>query len=223
MANEIQKYTFSDTPNAGSWTPTWNGEASIGSMNFSASAGDLPSYLAQIPGIDGGANVSVSGTYASGFTVEFTGTLANTDVATLSYQDNTLSIEGTVAFGTTQEGGGGSNEIQTLEIDADGGTYSINIPGYGSTSSLNWDDAASTIGNAIAAAIGGGATVTGSGSFPSFSFEFIDGAANTNIAQMEFNTNSLTKTVTISVDVLQEGSADISSVNVSSVLMMGVG
>lgn len=206
MANEIQKYTFSFVPTAGSWKPVWQGNASSGSMTDVAVSSDLSGYLAQIPGIDDNANVSVSGSYASGFTVEFVGSLANTDLATLSYQDNTLSIAGTATFGTTQNGGGGSNEIQTIDIDADGGTYTISIPGYGATSALNWNDDAWTIATALSSLISGGAVVTGSGFFPNFSFDFGGGFADTDIPQMAFGTNSLTKAVTISVSVLQEGS-----------------
>lgn len=206
MANEIQKYTFSVVPTSGSWRPVWNGNASGGSMTEVSVASDLAAYLAQIPGIDDQTNVSVSGNYASGFTVEFVGSLANTDVATLSHQDNTLSVAGTATFGTTQDGGGGNNEIQTIDIDADGGTYSISIPGYGTTSALNWNDDASTIATALSSLISGGALVTGSGFFPNFSFDFGGGVADTDIPQMAIGTNSLTKAVTISVSVLQEGS-----------------
>jgi hypothetical protein len=226
MANEIQKYTFSAVPTAGLWRPAYDGNASASSMSEISGAADLPGYLAQIAAISSQLNVSCSGSYADGFTVEFVGELANTDMLMLSYQDNTLTAAGGATFGTTQDGGGGNNEIQTLAIDSgiDGGTYTISIFGYGETSSLAWNADATTIALAISSMMGGGAAVVGSGAWPSFSFEFDGSVANTDIAQMGFGTNSLTKSVTISVSVLQEGSpADPDSGSYKNITLLGVG
>jgi hypothetical protein len=217
MANEIQKYTFSAVPSAGSWKPVYEGSPG------SAVAWDAAASTALDASLDAliGPNSDSSGDYTSGLTVEFNGSLANTNVSTLSYQDNTLTIAGSATFGTTQEGGGGSNEIQTIVIDATAGTYTILISGYGTTATLNWNDDAAAIANAITNTIGGGATVNGSGTFPNYSFEFAGGVADTNINQMSFGTNSLTKTVTISVSVMQEGSP-LSGV-AKNMLLLGVG
>lgn len=203
--NEIQKYTFSAVPTAGSWKPVYDGEASLLPIDYAdIASGNGTVRLQSITAI-GSGNAAGSGDYNSGFTFEFIGEKGNADMLTLSYQDNTLTIPGGVTFGTTQEGGGGNNEVQTIVLDADGGAFTILIPGYGTTSILNWNDDANTIAGAIASAVGGGVSISFSGSGGSYSFEFQGGLADTDIPQMSFGTNSLTKAVSISVSVLQEG------------------
>ena len=216
MANEIQKYTFSVVPTGGSWTPVY--ESSPGS----AIAWDAAASTALDAILDGliGPNSDSSGDYISGLTVEFNGSLSNTNVSTLSYQDNTLTVAGDAAFATTQEGGGGSNEVQTIVIDADGGTFTIAVAGYGTTGSLNWNADASTISSAFAAI---GLANSATGSWPSFSIEFNGAQADTDIQQMAFGINSLTKAVSISVSVLQEGSAAPPASSSGSLSLMGVG
>jgi len=224
VANEIQKYTFSAVPNGGSWKPVYDSNPSSGSMNDVNAGAELAAYLAQITGIDNSANVSCGGNYTSGMTVEFVGSLANTDMLELSYQDNTLTMTGSATFGTTQDGGGGNNEVQTIILDSDGGTFTILIPGYGTTGTLNWNDDANTISLAITSAVGSGAMVVGSGASGSYSFEFQGGLANSDIPQMSFGANSLTKSVSISVSVLQEGSATRGSPQSPlNLLLLGVG
>lgn len=220
MANEIQKITPSTVPTGGSWKIVYDGAASVAI----ASGSNAATVQAAAEGIAaiGSGNVSVTGDESSGFTFEFIGSLANTNMLTLSYQDNTLTIAGSATFATTQDGGGGQNEVQTIVIDADGGTFTINLPSYGTTGTLNWNDGIEPIASAIQALIGG-SSVNGSGSFPSYTFEFFGPVTNTDIGQMEFGTNGLTIAVSISVSVLQEGSPAPASSNQGALLTMGVG
>ena len=220
--NEIQKYTFSAVPTAGSWKPVYDGEASLLPIDYAdIASGNGTVRLQSITAI-GSGNAAGSGDYNSGFTFEFIGEKGNADMLTLSYQDHTLTIPGGVTFGTTQEGGGGNNEVQTIAIDADGGTFAISIPGYAATGSISATADGNDIRNAIEVATGAG-TVSVSGGSGSYSFEFVGSLADTDIGQMSLGTSSLTKAVLISVSVLQEGVPVAVSLSSSSNTMAETG
>lgn len=224
MANEIQKYTFSAVPTGGSWKPEYNGNASAGALNDVQPGAELPSYLEQITGIDSQSNVSCSGNYASGMTVEFVGALANTDMLTLGYQDNTLAIAVTdLGCNVVQEGGGGNNETQDIGFNAStgSGSFDISWSGYGTISAIAYNADTTAFQSALDAVFGSGnttATVFGVGNWR---IVFGGSLADTDIPTPTF-TNNLTIPVTISVSVLQEGSAAPPASNAQSMLLIGI-
>lgn len=208
MANEIQLIEFSAVPTAGSWRPVFNGSSSGTAMDYSHEFGDLDGILAQCVGIDFASNVTVTGSYTAGFTVEFVGDLANTNVSTLSYQDNTLKIAGSGSVSTHQEGGGGTDEQQDVTIVGDGGTFTLTTY-IGTTSAITRDVSDTTTATNIANALnslGHGAVSVSvvSAGVLRVTFSAVD--AGTDVAQMTIDASLVTQSVTISVSVVQEGS-----------------
>lgn len=214
--NEIQKYTFSAVPTGGSWKPAYNGNASSGSMADVNTGAELSGYLEQITGIDSQLNVSCGGSYASGMTVEFVGALANTDMLTLGYQDNTLAIAVTdLGCNVVQEGGGGNNETQDIGFNASTGSGSVDISwsGYG-TITLSYNG--SGLQSALDTVFGSGnatGTVNGAGNW---TITFGGSLADTDIPTPTFPSSSLAIPVSISVEVIQEGEPSIQSTPVVS-------
>jgi len=226
VANEIQKYTFSAVPTGGSWKPVYDGNASSGSMSDVGSGADLAGYLAQITGIDNSANVSCSGNYTSGMTVEFVGALANTDMLTLSYQDNTLTIqEADLGVSIVQEGGGGNNETQDIGFHAStsGGTFDASWAGYGTITAIAYNADTAALQSALDVVFGSGNTTATVFSVGNWRIVFGGALADTDIASPSF-VNNLTLSVSISVSVLQEGSASSGSPQSPlNLLLLGVG
>lgn len=224
MANEIQKYTFSAVPTAGSWKPVYDSNPSPGSMNDANTGADLATYLAQITGIDSAANVSCSGNYTSGMTVQFVGALANTDMLTLSHQDNTLVTSGgSVSITTVQEGGGGANEKQRIEVSgATGGSFVLGVSELGSNPTLTLPLTTASIEAAFTAV---SCAVTCTADAGGFLIEFSGSPlSDLNVNEMTLASNSLTTDVSISVSVLQEGSASSGSPQSPlNLLLLGVG
>jgi len=222
VANEIQKYTFSAVPTGGSWKPVYDSNPSSGSMNDVSVGNELAGYLGQIAGIDSSANVSCGGNYASGIMVEFVGALANTDMLTLSYQDNTLaSAASDPSISIVQEGGVGQNEIQDITWSAGSGSFTLSWSGYGTTASINYNDASGAVSGILNGIFGAQTAVADiSGGVR---IEFISGLAETDMPTPTFS-SSLANPVTISVSVLQEGAASSGSPQSPlNLLLLGVG
>ena len=223
MANEIQKYTFSTVPTTGSWKPVYDSEPGS-AVNDASVAGDVELALAAIAAIASGSNVNVSGNYTSGFTVEFVGALANTDMLTLSYQDNTLTTqEADLGVNIVQEGGGGNNETQDIGFHAStsGGTFNVSWSGYGTITAIAYNADATALQSALDVVFGSGNTTATVFSVGNWRIVFGGALADTDIASPSF-VNNLTLSVSISVSVLQEGSPASSSGD-KTMLLMGVG
>jgi uncharacterized phage protein gp47/JayE len=69
--NEKQLLTFDPIPTAGTYTLSFGGDTTLFTINYNASAGTVQSSLITLPSID---SCIVTGTYESGFLIEFDGT-----------------------------------------------------------------------------------------------------------------------------------------------------
>lgn len=104
--NEIQLVTVTGTPTGGTFTLTFDGQTTAG-IAFDATAAAVKSALAALSSVGGTANVAVSGSTSGPWTVEFQGSLADTNVAQMT-ADATGLTGGTtpaVTVTTSTEGG----------------------------------------------------------------------------------------------------------------------
>jgi hypothetical protein len=86
--NEIQLLTFDAVPSTGDFTLNFDGEITS-SIPYNAVAGDIETELELLSNI---TDVNVSGDFSVGFTIEFAGVNANTDVSNLVVETNTLDV-----------------------------------------------------------------------------------------------------------------------------------
>lgn len=104
--NEVQLVTITGTPTGGTFTLTFDGQTTAG-IAFDATAAAVKSALAALSSVGGTANVAVSGSAGGPWTVEFQGSLADTNVAQMT-ADATGLTGGTtpaVTVTTSTEGG----------------------------------------------------------------------------------------------------------------------
>jgi flagellar hook-associated protein 3 len=134
---ETQTLTFSAVPTSGSFTLTFDGQKT-GAIQWNEGAAEVETALEALPNLSAD-DVTVTGSYAVGFTITFADTLGN--VPELVAGDNTLDNGGaiTITEGTTTEGIGDTNlavtdsagrvlYVNTTEITSTGVDL-ISIPG----------------------------------------------------------------------------------------------
>jgi hypothetical protein len=100
MANEIQKLEFSKVPLSGSFTFTFDGQTTA-PIDHHATAISIQSALENLSNV-GIGNVIVTGSFASGFTIEFVNALADIDHPEITVTSNTMvaGIPVTLTYGT---------------------------------------------------------------------------------------------------------------------------
>lgn len=135
MANEIKRAYWgsqaspvaSEHVEDGTFTLTFGGDTTD-PIAFDASAATIKSALEALASVD---TVDVQLT-ADGFTVEFQGSHANTDVGDLTCTPSLKQKADTVTVTMTQEGSAGVSEVQTINTGgATGGSYGLNYDGVG--------------------------------------------------------------------------------------------
>lgn len=100
-------------PSAGTYTLTF-GANTTSALAYNANAATVQAALEGLASI-GSNNVQVSGTWPV-FSVEFIGTLANTDVALISGDGDDLFPPSNIHITETRTGGGGVNETQLIRF-----------------------------------------------------------------------------------------------------------
>ena len=104
VANEIQTISFNTVPDAGSFTINFDGEITA-SILFSDGAAAVETALEGLTNI---TDVTVTGSFAAGFTVEWVGVNGNLPQPVMVLDDASTLLTGaapvTVSFLTTQEG-----------------------------------------------------------------------------------------------------------------------
>lgn len=139
-ANEIQDITFSAVPNEGNFTITFDGQTTS-TLWYDAVAADVQAALEALSNV-GVGNVTVTGDFTSGFTIEFIGALANTNQPQVTLATNTLKSGGT----------GGQNEIQriTFSQTPTAGTFTITFDGQ-TTAAIPYNASAAQVKAALEA------------------------------------------------------------------------
>jgi len=193
--NEIQVITIVGTATGGTFTLTFDGETT-GSIAYNASAATVEAALEALSNI-GVGNVDVTGSAGGPYTVEFTGALADTDVAKITA--DTTALEGV-------------NEIQTVTLNtATGGTFTLTFEGE-ETSALAYNASAAAVEAALEALsnIGvGNVDVTGSAGGP-YAVEFIGTLAKVDQAALVFDGANLTGGLAASVAETTPGGGGVS-------------
>ncbi len=99
-SNEVQTVTITAT--GGHWHAIFGGQTS-GEILYSATAAEVETALEAMTSI-GTNNVSVSGSAGGPYTVEFIGTLAATNVATMTTDETALTVAGTAVVAVVHPG-----------------------------------------------------------------------------------------------------------------------
>lgn len=158
--NEVQVITVSGAT-GGTFTLTYDGQTT-GNIAYNASAGTVDTALEALSNI-GSGDVSVTGSAGGPWTVEFTGSLAATNVAPMTASGSSLT--------------GGTPEEQTITLinSPSGGTFTLDFNGE-VTGSIAYNADAATVESALEALPGikpGDVSVTGSAGGP-WTVEFTD-------------------------------------------------
>jgi len=103
--DEIQKIEFSTVPTSGTWQLVFS-SATTGDLAYNDPANTVSSALESLTSI-GTNNVSVSGSYSAGFTIQFDNALSGVGVSMLE-ANNSLSAATTVSITITEVIEGGS-------------------------------------------------------------------------------------------------------------------
>ena len=207
---EVQEIAISEAPTSGSLVI--NGITVDGFNSFTAA--DVEAAIET----GGGANkpCAVTGSQPGPFTVTYD---ADEDVSDslLSFTGSTLAKAASITHGTTQEGDIATNEIQTIQTDADGGLFSLfvndPISGPQSTSSLNFNATAAEVKAALEAVMTVGTVITCTGTLDmTMSVEFGGVAGLQNIDQMTSG-SMLTIYLTVTVNTTTQGVTPISQID----------
>jgi len=116
--NEIQRIAFGATPTGGTFTLSYSGQTTS-AIDYDATAGEIEDALEALSNLAPG-DVVVTGTVPT-ITIEFDGTLAETNVATIVVDGGSLT-GGTfgISVSTTQVGGSdGTNAVWVLVFSTD--------------------------------------------------------------------------------------------------------
>jgi len=198
--NEQQRLLFSNTPNSGNFTITFDGQTT-GNIAYTAAAGDVQTALEALSNI-GAGNVSVSGAFAIGFTIEFIGALAATNLPEITAASSLLLD---------------INELQNLAFSAvpDSGNFTLTFDTK-TTTALPFNATAASIEAALEALTNIGAgNVSVSGNFANdFLIEFTGTLAATDVAEITVASSLLigALAVTASVATSVDGSSTSSTI-----------
>ncbi len=180
--NEKQVVTLGGTAaTGGTFTLTFNGETTT-TIAYNASAATVESALEGLASYSSG-DFTVTGSAGGPYTVEFTGTLAGTNVSIM-----TIDVSGLT---------GGVNEIQTITSpnNPSGGTFRLKFGGEW-TGNIAYNASAATIETALLAlvSIPAGAVSCGGGALPGtdVTVTFQGALARTDVALLEVDSSSLT-------------------------------
>ena len=125
--DEVQLVQFSDVPDDGEWTLTFDGDET-GTLAFNDDATAVESAVNALPSLNG--DVTVTGNYATGFIVTFAGADGSVDQPSLQVGTNTLTtstVQVNMQITVTTEGVL-PNVTCTLQAETAG-----NIPAYADT------------------------------------------------------------------------------------------
>lgn len=147
-ANEVQRLTVNGSPSQGSFTLTYDGQTTS-ALAYNANAAAVQAALIALSNI-GASDVACTGGALPGTPVdiEFTGTLANTNVSAITVNDNFLKH----SISTTTQGNPGTNEAQRISASPApvAGTFTLTYDGQ-TTSPLDYDATAAEIDAALEA------------------------------------------------------------------------
>ena len=190
--NEKQIVTLGGSPTGGTFTLTYSGQTT-GTIAYNASAATVDTALEALSNI-GSGDVSVTGSDGGPWTVEFTGALADTDVALLTADASSLV---------------GTNEQQIITLGTvTGGTFTLTFDGQ-TTGNIAYNASAATVESALEALsnIGAGeATTTGSAGGP-WTVTFSGALAGTDVDTITVDGTNLTGTLNVSISETTDGVA----------------
>ncbi|EMI20702.1 surface-associated protein cshA precursor [Rhodopirellula maiorica SM1] len=174
--NEVQSITLDSLIVGGAFQLQYDGETT-GDLNFNATPAEIQAELELLANI-GPGNVVVTGGPLPGtpIQVEFTNTLGSQNILPQITVVNDRLV---------------NNERQQLSINGGptGGTFTLSVPGHGTTGNINWNANAAAVQTALEGigTIGvGNVTVTGGGNLPgaTFTIEFNGALEDTNIGNI---------------------------------------
>lgn len=185
LGNEVQKVTLSNAT-SGTFTLTFSGQTTAATA-YNAAASLVQTRLENLSNIDPG-DVSVSGADGGPYTIIFGGQFAGTNVAVMTVSGASLNAA--------------VNEVQSVKVDATGGSYTLSFGGY-TTSPIAFNASATTGTSSVRArlealtSIGTGqVTVTGgpgdSGGTTPYTVTFAGTLVATNVAQLTGDSAGLT-------------------------------
>jgi hypothetical protein len=181
--NEVQTITISGGEAGDTMILSWDGDDTA-ELAYDISGADLQTALEGLTGI-GAGQVSVTGD--GPYVVEFTGTLAKTDVAEIT-------------------GVGGKNEVQTISCDGTAGDTMVLSLGGQSTAELAYDISTADLQTALRglSTIGAGnCNVTGTPG-TEYIVEFVAGKALTDVDEIT-GVGGSNETQTVSLDEVTDG------------------
>ena len=129
--NEIQRVEFSNIPDAGQFALNFDGSTTT-SLPYSATPSQVTTALRALPSVNyPTGDITVTGSMSAGFSLEFIGSLGNSDVVQTVAVTNTLTKNEVVVptVLTYQQGGGALNEIQKINFSSipDSGTWVVSF------------------------------------------------------------------------------------------------
>ena len=113
--DEVQTITFSDVPDAGAWTLTYDG-VSTGSIAYNAVAADIETALESLSNLD---SITVTGNFTDDFVVTFTGTDGSQPKEILQIGTNTLTAATVTVTTTVTETTSGVYPNVDVAVEAD--------------------------------------------------------------------------------------------------------
>ncbi len=147
--NEVQTVSIDNDCTGGTFTLTYDGQTT-GTIAYDADAATVDTALENLSNI-GSGDVTVTGGAGPGtdWIVEFTGALAQTDVAAMTF-DGALLSGRNVTITETQAAVAAVNEVQTVSIpnDVTGGTFALTYDGQ-TTGPIAYDADAATVDTAL--------------------------------------------------------------------------
>lgn len=189
--NEIQTVSLFGSPTSGSFDITYSGQTV--SVNVDA---DATAFEAALEGLSNIDDVIVSGGPFPNtpMTVEFSGSLANTNVSLMTIDPALISGSAVSAsvFTLTEGVSGGSNEVQRLTETGSPsqGTFTLTYSGY-TTTPISYNASAATVDAALEALsnIGSGNVTCSGGPLPDspVMITFTGALAATNVSQITVN------------------------------------
>ena len=191
---EVQRFSATPAPASGTWTATYDGQTTS-AMAFDISASAFQTALEALSNLAPGDVTVTGGPLATApFVVTFGGTLANTNVVSMTAASSMLGAVPELTVTTTTTGLEPLNEIQDIVPDTtiESGTWTITGLST-TTSSLASDATASDVQTALEAIYGvGNIEVTG-GPITSqrMSLTWIEDYAATNVAEVTIDSSSL--------------------------------
>ncbi|PQO33336.1 hypothetical protein C5Y96_10820 [Blastopirellula marina] len=209
--NEVQAVTLPGNPSGGTFTLSFQGQTT-GNLTFDESAADVEAALEALSNIASGA-VSVTGDDGGPWTIEFTGTLAGTDVGQMTASGANLT-GGTVTISTVQAAVANQNEqaLLTMSASVTSGTFTLTYDESESTN-IPYNATSASVKSALqsTASIGSGdVNVSGPAGGP-WLVEFIGSLAGQNVTAITSNGTNLvgagTQSLTISPLITPTGPA----------------